>query len=202
MGAKGYFEVNSGSDNYYFNACGPILGTDTSGVTCTTGGLSDPVALQSYGGGTPPSLPPETCAQLGSEATRQCTMSFPPSAPGTKAEPGLNCDFTGGAGGRSVSIAYKCSETDTEVKANQAGQISYTIEIGGPASCGKLPPPAPMSGGTLFLILFLVGCAAQTHTHALKCRRTQTRIDGVTQAGGRHGLSGAAHFSTHRPRRC
>ena len=76
---------------------------------------------------------------------------------------GLQCHFTGGDGGRSLTIKYECAPTmDTTVGTdNPAGSVTYTLTLKGPAGCAKAPAPGPspsqgLSGGSLFLILFFV----------------------------------------------
>jgi len=157
--AKDYYSTqvtsSSGVFNYYYKACGPLLSTE---VSCASGGLADPVALQGWGG-FPPTLPKDRCAQLGAVSTQQCSMTFDaPATPGGAApKPGLSCTYGQGYESRHVTIDYKCSEAYVEPAAHDLGNSAYLIELTGPAGCGLLPPPPGMSGGTLFLILLLVG---------------------------------------------
>eukprot|EP00966_Prymnesium_polylepis_P289660 6690860-Prymnesium_polylepis.1 len=162
-GEHDYYNTNGGADNYFYRACNSLPDDE---VKCEGGGtLTDPVVIQTWGGDLPPVLPSQ-CAQLGSLSTQACTMTFgaadafvafgatdTPSDPTT---PGLSCKYTDGFNGRDVTIAYRCSDAYASPSAHDLGDDHYRIELTGPSACGVLPPPAPMSGGTLFLILFLV----------------------------------------------
>jgi len=144
--------VAAQTQDYYFEACGPISAVTCQGSSITTG----VAAIQTWGSPSPqpPSFPSDACGVLGSFQSQQCSSSN-----GT-----FTCDYANGDGSRSVSIRYTCAPTYLPPTAGQpdpdVNPPHYIIEFKGPAACaGAAGGSGGTSWGTLFCILFPVACA-------------------------------------------
>lgn len=140
-----YHATDSGGHDYYFDACGAI-----KSVTCQGSSAPDPVAVQTWGepAPQPPSFPQDSCGALGADSTQSC-HSTNASA--------LQCDYSQGDGGRTVSIRYKCAPVATPPTASQPDQsvTHYVIDFSGPGGCAGAGGGGG-GWGKLFLILFFV----------------------------------------------
>jgi len=154
----GYYSlVDEDTHDYYIEGTGGL-----TTVTCGDPTVATPVAIQSWGGGEPPTID-NSCGAIGDYSTQACVeIAAAPAAPGAAGPPGptggLKCSYTGGSDGRTVDVSYMCDKVKYGVPA--AAQVegqdtAYTITFAGPAACPILSGGG-MSGGTLFLILFPV----------------------------------------------
>ena len=142
------------------------------------------MAVQDWGGDTPPTLPEGSCAALGNLPAVKCE-----AANSSK----LKCDYTGGDDSRQVSFIYTCGVQMTPPTASQPpGGNAYVIEFVGPAACAAAGGGAKgMSWGTLTLILLPV--AATLYLGGGVCCSRETLGRGV-------GILGARALMVHPPR--
>ena len=153
MPAVGFFHYADAmhEQDYYFDACGPISAVTCSGTSVTVG----PVAIQTFGAPAPqpPTFPISSCAVLGAATTQMCT-----------GDGGSNftCQYSAGDGERSVAFVYTCAAAYEPPTAKQPDPevtpAHYVITFAGPAACAGAGGAHTTSWGTLFCILFPVGC--------------------------------------------
>jgi len=147
---SGYVRVTGDQGkSYYFGACGPVTGVTCVGTTV----VGPPAAIQAWGG-SPPKIDSDSCAILGSTDNRNCSLSQ--SVAGSGLGPGMMCNYTGGTGGRSFAVHYKCNNGPMSLAATQTGTSTYLITVSGEEVCGVVYTP-PLSWGSLTLIFFFVG---------------------------------------------
>ena len=149
-----YFHAKDDQQHdYFFVPCGAIK---SPAAQCPSQPqVPSPVAVQYWGGQTPPPTPlpdDDTCAALGTVTSGQCSKN------GTS----LECSYTGGGQGRSVTFVYQCSQSagaqPTASQPDPSG-MHYVITFSGPAACamaGGGTGSKGLSWGSLFLILFPV----------------------------------------------
>ena len=158
--SPGYFDVqgNMGQHDFYFMGCGTVATLKPTPLSCEQSQCQQPAAIQTWGqpAPQPPQFPSDSCAGLGSMAQAKCTHM------NNATIQGLQCDFDGGDGGRTMSIIYLCSPTVAQPTAAQAGSSPgggdhYVVTFTGPSACsGGGGGGAGGGWGKTFLILFPV----------------------------------------------
>ena len=136
-----------GHNTYYFNACGPV---SYAGLSCEDSAVDDPIAIATFDDPLPPHFSDDKCYALGSAATQTCHNYD--VALGRRTN--LTCDYTGGDGGRSVSMRYICAPTfehPTATIPDRANNpLHSVITFAGPSMCDNSSyhdpsPPALLS---------------------------------------------------------
>jgi len=140
-----YYKTNdgdtAGNHDYYFGPCVAL----TSAVSCDGSIATAPVAIQTWQDGVTPPFPSDSCGALGDYSTQQCTASSATS---------LQCTYSGGDQSRQVTFIY--TEGPLAPPAAQETQYpQYTVTFTGPLSSDGDAAAGGLSGGSLFLILFL-----------------------------------------------
>ena len=124
------------SSQYYWRACGTKPHTK-----CTSSAVTEIAAVQTW----PDTASGEDgvgCAVIGDASKASCSPAD--SANPTK---GLKCDYTGGDGGRDVTISWLCAAQSSAPTAASTGSLSYSLTHHHPAGCGKGGPgPGPGPG--------------------------------------------------------